>query len=102
MTPFSGDNPGKTQQPAPLVGPPRRERLTHRARRNAPAIVKQGRHDVDMKAAQLALFLEVGRRAGSRLAEVEVETDRGARNGEPVDQHLFDEGVSLQSRKRAI
>src|SRR5258708_24973857 len=55
-----------------------------------------------MEAAELALFLEVGRRAGSRLAEMEVETDRGARNGEPIDQHILDECVRLQSRKRVI
>src|SRR5882672_8235856 len=55
-----------------------------------------------MEAAQLTLFLKVDWRARSRLAEVEVETNRGARNGEPIDQHLLDEGVGLQRRKRVI
>src|SRR5215470_1127668 len=55
-----------------------------------------------MEPADVAFLLEVGRSTGSRLAEMEVEAHRDARNRKPVDQHSFDESGRLQSRERLI
>ena len=102
MDHLAGNEPGITQQLRRVVGAPGRERVAHGAGRNAPAIVEHGRHNVDVEATQLALFLEIGRRARPRPAEMEIETDGGAGDGEPVDEHLFDELSGLQSRKCGV
>ena len=76
--------------------------IAHRAGGDPPVLMLERRHHVDRKAVVGTLRHQEVRGAAPRLAEMEVEADHGAGDGEPVDQDLFDELLGGEPGQRRV
>ncbi len=78
------------------------ERRAHRARRHRPALILERRHDVDGKAEPPALLLQILRRAGAVLAEMEIEANGRAADAETAHENLLDEFFRRGRHQRRV
>ena len=97
-----GDEIRKAEQFGRLRDVAGRQRVAHRAGRDAAALVLERRHHIDRKAVVGALRHQEVRRAAPRLAEMEVEADHRAADGEPVHQDALDELLGAEARQRGV
>ena len=73
--------------------------VADRAGRHRAAVVLERRHDIDGEAVLAALRRQEIRRAGAVRAEMEIEADRRAADGEPLDQDALDEFLGASGRR---
>ena len=102
MLDLRGDEIRKSQQFGRLRDVPSRQRIAHRAGGDAAALVLERRHHIDRKAVVGALRHQEIRRAAPRLAEMEVEADHRAADGEPVHQDAFDKLLGAEAGQRGV
>ena len=78
------------------------ERGADRAGTNRPPLVLEARHDIDREAELGALRREIFGRARTVEAEMKIEADGDAGDGEPPDQDARDEILRGKPRQRRV
>ena len=102
MAHLGADEPGIAEELVCLAHVTGGQRRPDRARANRSSLIVEPRHDIDRKAELCALRREIFGRTPAVEAEMKIEADDDAGDGEPSDQNTRDELGGGQTRQRRI
>jgi hypothetical protein len=102
MAHLGADEPGIAEELVCLAHVTGGQRRPDRARANRSSLIVEPRHDIDRKAELCALRREIFGRPPAVEAEMKIEADDDAGDGEPSDQNARDELGGGQTRQRRI